>query len=98
MSYIKRFPVDTLKIDRSFVMDIGVEREAQAIIKATISMAHELQLDVVAEGVETETQDVFLTQHGCNRLQGYRFGQPMPAEQFERLLVKQRNSERRHEP
>ncbi len=94
LSYIKRFPVDTLKIDRSFVVDVSTDPEAQAITKAMIAMAHELRLDVVAEGVETEAQDEFLTRHGCNRLQGYRFGRPMPAEQLERLFVKQRDSER----
>jgi len=92
LAYLRRFPVDVIKVDRVFISEVATNPEAQAITKATIRMAHELGLVVVAEGVETEAQDAFLTRHRCDRLQGFRFGRPMRADQFEQLLVKQ------HEP
>ncbi len=86
LSYLKRFPINTLKIDRSFVMDVPTNQDDQEIIKTIISMARNLSLNTVAEGVETQEQQDFLTQQGCHTMQGYYFGRPVPAEQFENLL------------
>jgi EAL domain-containing protein (putative c-di-GMP-specific phosphodiesterase class I) len=86
LSYLKRFPVDTLKIDRSFVMEAPTNPGDQEIIKTIIAMARNLRLDTVAEGVETREQQDFLNHHGCHMMQGYYFGRPMPAKQFEELL------------
>jgi diguanylate cyclase (GGDEF)-like protein len=79
LGYIRRFPVDSLKIDRTFVGEIATVPEAEAITTAIIDMAHGLRLKVVAEGVETQAQERFLTERGCDELQGYRFGSPVPA-------------------
>jgi diguanylate cyclase (GGDEF)-like protein/PAS domain S-box-containing protein len=86
LSYLKRFPIDTLKIDRSFVTDCPTNKDDQEIIKTIISMAQSLNLDTVAEGVETEEQLDFLIRHGCHIMQGYYFDQPMPANKFEKIL------------
>ncbi|MYN04894.1 EAL domain-containing protein [Pseudoduganella sp. DS3] len=84
MAYLKRFPIDQLKIDRSFVN--SVPGDGAAIAKAIIAMAHSLNLSVVAEGVETEEQVAFLSDAGCDVMQGFYFARPMPAEQLEALL------------
>ncbi|OIP08014.1 MAG: hypothetical protein AUK53_10800 [Betaproteobacteria bacterium CG2_30_59_46] len=86
LSYLKRFPIDTLKIDQSFVRDITTDPDDAAIAKTIISMAHDLQLRVIAEGVETEEQKSFLQQRHCDEMQGYFFSRPVPAEDFEVLL------------
>jgi diguanylate cyclase (GGDEF)-like protein/PAS domain S-box-containing protein len=86
LAYLKRLPIDTLKIDRSFVMDSVTNKDDQEIIKTIIAMARNLSMNTVAEGVETKEQQEFLTQHGCRMMQGYYFGKPMPAMQFEELL------------
>jgi predicted signal transduction protein with EAL and GGDEF domain len=86
LSYLKRFPIDTLKIDQSFVRDITTDPDDAAIAKAIISMAHDMQLRVIAEGVETEAQKTFLQQRHCDEMQGYLFSRPVPAEAFETLL------------
>jgi diguanylate cyclase (GGDEF)-like protein len=77
LSYVKRFPVDAIKIDRSFVADVCEDPEARAITSAIIALAHELDLTVIAEGVETEAQERSLARLGCDQLQGYRFGRPL---------------------
>ena len=87
LSYVKRFPVDSLKIDRSFVGEIECDPEAQAIATAIIAMAHRLALKVVGEGVESEAQERFLRDHGCDELQGYRYGRPVPADEISRVLA-----------
>ncbi len=86
LGYLKRFPVDTLKIDRSFVSDCTTNKDDQEIIKTIIAMARNLNIDTVAEGVETKEQQDFLIRHGGHLMQGYYFGRPMPAAKFEKLL------------
>ena len=82
LGYLQRFPVDVLKIDRSFVMDLPASGGNVAIVDAIIALAHGLGLEVVAEGVETPEQRTFLHAHGCDEGQGYHFGRPMPLTQF----------------
>jgi diguanylate cyclase (GGDEF)-like protein/PAS domain S-box-containing protein len=86
LSYLKRFPIDTLKIDQSFVRDITTDPDDAAIAKSIISMAHDMQLKVIAEGVETEDQKNILQQRHCDEMQGYFFSRPVPAAEFEKLL------------
>ena len=82
LSYLRRFPVDALKIDKSFVRDIARDADSAAIVKAVISLAHILNLRVIAEGVEDEQQHDFLRENGCDEVQGYYFGKPMSVEDF----------------
>lgn len=87
LTHLTRFPLSRLKIDRSFVQSIQREKpESGTIISSMIAMAHELGLEVVAEGVETEAQKAFLMTSGCDELQGYLYGKPMPADQFIRFV------------
>lgn len=90
LSYLKRFPIDTLKIDQSFVHNITTDPDDAAIAKTIISMAHEMKLRVIAEGVETEEQRSFLHLRHCDEMQGYLFSKPVPAEEFEVLLRERR--------
>ncbi|RDH81743.1 MAG: hypothetical protein DIZ77_02545 [endosymbiont of Seepiophila jonesi] len=83
LAYLKRFHIDRLKIDRSFVRDIPGDPNDMAIIRAIIAMGHTLGLSIVAEGVETEPQANFLTGVGCNDVQGYFYGKPVPCDQFQ---------------
>jgi EAL domain-containing protein (putative c-di-GMP-specific phosphodiesterase class I) len=82
LSYLNRFPLDELKIDRSFVIDIKGPEDKAAIIAAIIAMAHSLELSVVAEGVETEFQRAYLQSQACDEYQGYLFSKPVPAADF----------------
>lgn len=82
LNYLKQFPIDRLKIDRSFIADITYSQNNAAIVAGIISMAKCLDLKVIAEGVETEEQLNFLRLNGCNEVQGYLFGHPQPADQF----------------
>lgn len=86
LAYLKRFPIDELKIDRSFVRDIPDDESDAEIAATIIAMARNLRLNVVAEGVETAEQAQFLADHGCQAYQGYLFSRPLPADEFERLL------------
>ncbi|MBS0569749.1 MAG: EAL domain-containing protein [Proteobacteria bacterium] len=87
LDYIKRFPADRIKIDQTFVRNIGVDPDDEAIVRATIGMAHNLGRAVVAEGVEIEQHLDFLRSEGCEELQGYLFCRPLPAASFENLLT-----------
>ena len=87
LGYLKSFPVHTLKIDRSFIKDVPADPDDVAITHAIIAMGHSLRLDVVAEGVETAEQLAFLREHGCDYMQGFLVGKPMPAEELSRLLA-----------
>ncbi|WP_395066440.1 EAL domain-containing protein [Paraburkholderia silvatlantica] len=86
LSYLKRLPVDRLKIDRSFVADIGTSSDDETITAAIIALAHELQLQVIAEGVETSAQFAFLRERACDELQGYFFAPPLPGDEAAALL------------
>jgi len=87
LSYLNRFPVSQIKIDRSFVCDIPYDQEKSELVKAMISIAHALNLELVAEGVETREQADYLNKHGCLSAQGYLFGKPMPQTEFETWLA-----------
>ncbi len=86
LAYLQRLPVTTLKIDRTFVADIGRRGDDGAIVRAIIAMAHSLGMKVVAEGVEHERQLAFLSVHGCDEMQGYYFSRPLPADELLALL------------
>lgn len=88
LAYLKRFPIDLLKIDQAFVRDIETSQDDTAIVKAIISMAHSLGLRVIAEGVETEAQCNFLRLNMCDEIQGYFFSRPIEAARIEGLLAK----------
>jgi diguanylate cyclase (GGDEF)-like protein/PAS domain S-box-containing protein len=85
LSYLKRFPVETLKIDRSFVQELASSSDDEEIVKTIIAMARNLNIETLAEGVETDEQRRFLLKQGCQKMQGFLFGRPLPPEEIERL-------------
>jgi diguanylate cyclase (GGDEF)-like protein/PAS domain S-box-containing protein len=88
LSYLQRLPLNRVKIDQSFIREILTHAQPVPIVRAIIAMAHSLQMDVLAEGVEDEAQRTILLAEGCDQAQGYLFGRPMPAAAFEKLLVR----------
>jgi EAL domain-containing protein (putative c-di-GMP-specific phosphodiesterase class I) len=86
LNYLKRFLIDKLKIDQTFVRDIGVDDDDAAIVTAIIGLAKSLNLRVIAEGVEKELQLGFLRKGNCDEMQGYYFSKPIPAADFEALV------------
>ncbi|HYX65311.1 MAG TPA: EAL domain-containing protein [Burkholderiales bacterium] len=97
LSYLKDLPIDTLKIDRAFVRDIGTGAESEdgILAQAIISLGHALNLKVIAEGVETDAQVHFLKRHGCDQVQGFLYGEPVPPAEFARLLERARRRGKR---
>jgi diguanylate cyclase (GGDEF)-like protein/PAS domain S-box-containing protein len=86
LAYLSKLPLDQLKIDQSFVYNIGINHSDAVIVQTIIGMANNLDMEVIAEGVETEQQRDFLERNGCTHYQGYLFGKPVPLEEFEQLL------------
>ncbi|NFV78701.1 EAL domain-containing protein [Magnetospirillum aberrantis] len=82
LAYLKRFPVNTVKIDRAFVRDLDHDEDGRAIANAIISLAHSLSMKTIAEGVETKAQAALLARHGCDEIQGYMIGRPLPVADF----------------
>jgi EAL domain-containing protein (putative c-di-GMP-specific phosphodiesterase class I) len=87
LSYLKKFPVDILKIDRSFIRDVHIDFDDAAISSAIIAMSHSLGLKVVAEGVENQEQLEFLRERDCDQVQGFYFSKALPAEELTTLLA-----------
>jgi EAL domain-containing protein (putative c-di-GMP-specific phosphodiesterase class I) len=87
MSLLKKFPIDVLKIDRSFVRDITSNSEDKAIADAIIALGRVLDLTIVAEGVETAEQEALLRAHNCDEIQGYLISKPVPADEFAAFMA-----------
>ncbi len=92
LSYLKHLPADSLKIDRSFVRDLVNDPDDQAITKSIIALADNLNLSVIAEGIETSEQEEMLTAMGCEYAQGYYYSRPVPAAEMQQLLLRQQNA------
>jgi EAL domain-containing protein (putative c-di-GMP-specific phosphodiesterase class I) len=86
LNYLRRFPVDSLKIDRSFIRDVATDPSGASVVTSIIDIAHNLGLTAVSEGVETREQLAFLVDRSCDMFQGYLFSKPLPAEDFAALL------------
>jgi len=91
LSYLKKLPVSKLKIDRSFIKDIPNNKDDEVITKIIINLAKSLNLKVVAEGVETKIQKDFVFENGCDYIQGYYYSPPLPADEFEKKFLKDKN-------
>jgi EAL domain-containing protein (putative c-di-GMP-specific phosphodiesterase class I) len=88
LTHLKRFPIDTLKVDRSFIRDLPQNAEDKALTEAIIAMGKSLNLRVVAEGVETQEQQTFLRDRDCDEMQGFFFSRPIPSGEFAELMRK----------
>ena len=88
LNYLKRLPIERLKIDRSFVKDITTDPDDRTIISAVTAMAHNMKMKVIAEGVETEDQLAFLKSAGCDEMQGFLISRPLPAGEFADILLR----------
>ncbi|MEO7481930.1 MAG: EAL domain-containing protein [Sulfuriferula sp.] len=86
LSYLKRFPIDSIKIDHSFIHELESDKEAAVIVSAIIQLAHSMNISVIAEGVETTGQRDFLARHGCDEIQGFLYSIPLPAEDYAELF------------
>ena len=93
LSYLHRYPIQRIKIDRSFIASIGETKAGAAVTQAILSLASSLGLQVIAEGIETEEQATFLTENGCDEIQGYLVSHALPPDEFERFLVKSKKDE-----
>jgi len=91
LAYLRRFPIDVLKIDRSFIMDLPGDADAATIVTTITHMARSLNLKIVAEGVETEEQLAFIRELGCDQYQGYLYSKPVPADSITAFLEDERN-------
>jgi EAL domain-containing protein (putative c-di-GMP-specific phosphodiesterase class I) len=94
LSYLRRFPVDTLKIDQSFVREVDADKKVRAIVQAIVVLAHALEIDVTAEGIETIGQLRTLMEANCDRAQGYLFARPLPIEALDDYLQAQQRDQR----
>jgi EAL domain-containing protein (putative c-di-GMP-specific phosphodiesterase class I) len=90
LGYLSRYPVDKIKIDRSFVSNLGVDPEAEAVIRAIVKLSKALNLNIVAEGVETRAQKNILRQTGCNIIQGYLFSKPVASGAIDEMMKNER--------
>ena len=88
LSYLQRYPIDKIKIDRSFIANLGIEKESAAVVQAIVKLARALKLDVIAEGVETIEQRDQLIDIGCEEIQGYLYSRPVDAESIGRMYNK----------
>ena len=93
LAYLKHLPVNTIKIDRSFVRDLGQDPDALALVRAIVTLGHSLRKRVVAEGVENAIQLALLRELGCDEAQGFHIARPMAAEQLENLLATRDNQD-----
>jgi EAL domain-containing protein (putative c-di-GMP-specific phosphodiesterase class I) len=98
LNYLRKFPVDTLKIDQSFISDLNLDEDNTTITKVIIDMSHNLNLSVIAEGVETEGQLNFLRHHLCDEIQGFYISKPLPYQEFTDLLQQERFTIAPHPP
>ncbi len=92
LNWLKKFPIQKLKIDKSFINELQNNSDDKAIINAIVTMAHNLKLTVVAEGVETENQLAFLRSSGCDEIQGFLLGIPLPPDDFKKMLANPGNN------
>ncbi|MEE9395405.1 MAG: EAL domain-containing protein, partial [Methylococcales bacterium] len=93
LSSIKQYPIDFIKIDRSFIKNLATVPDDRALVTAIIAMAHALNIKVIAEGVETADQATFLRDLHCDMAQGFYFGKPLPNDQFKLYLQKYREAQ-----
>jgi EAL domain-containing protein (putative c-di-GMP-specific phosphodiesterase class I) len=93
LAYLRRFPIQTLKIDRAFIKEMMDSSQDRAIVHAIIEMAHAMNMEVLAEGVERPDQIQYLLDKGCDRAQGYHFGRPVPADEFRAMLAGQKGTQ-----